>query len=101
MWHHCLGWEAQGYGTASSAAAGKDKRTVTEQRLKEQESPARPVSVHILALLKMLTCVAKETDCKSDSYFSQMFWFYFFLSYSSAQSSDKLQNHATNINLYN
>lgn len=43
--------ETQDYHTASSAAAGKDERTVTEQRLKQQESPARPARVHIMALL--------------------------------------------------
>lgn len=36
--------------SARSVAAGKDKRTVTEQRLKEQENPARPVKAHIMAL---------------------------------------------------
>lgn len=89
MWHQCLCQETQDCGRASSAAAGKDKRTVTEQRLKEQESPVRPVSVHIMALLKMLTCVVKETKSKSDNYFSLMFCG-FFLSCASTQSSDKL-----------
>lgn len=98
MWHHCVCQKTQGYGTASSAAAGKDKRTVTEQRLKEQKNPARPVSVHIMVWLKMLTCVAKETDSKNENYFSLMVWF--FKKLSSAQSSDKTENHVTNINLY-